>query len=162
VSDDKEQPFDRDMAEVDRLLKKLPTYDPVPVRRGQATPRGSTAGTSGSTLAEGGGGASWLRVGLGLALAAGMTVWPYSHVCGLKLFLYLGGVGTLVVTGVWGAWASWVQRRGLAHLLSLAVVLWGLVLAAGVTRPRVGYADTERLWFCPEPAAVAARPPPGP
>ncbi len=153
MSEEKEEQFDREMADVDRLLKKLPTYAPEPVTRSGATPRRSPAASSGSTSPGG----AWLRVGLGLALAAGMSVWPYSHVCGLKLFLYMGGVLLLLVTGVWGAWASWVQHRGVAHTLSLAVVLWSLVLGAGVVLPRVGYTGVEGLWFCPEPGVTAVR-----
>jgi hypothetical protein len=100
---------------------------------------------------------AWMRVMLGLALAVGMAVWPYSHVCGGKLFFYLGGVGTLTVAGVWSAIASWERRLAVAHVLSLAILVWGLVLAAGVVLPRVGYAKSDAIWFCPEPVPPSAR-----
>jgi hypothetical protein len=40
---------------------------------------------------------------------------------------------------------------GLAHVLSLVSIVWGLVLVAGVVLPRVGYAKDAATWFCPEP-----------
>jgi hypothetical protein len=38
---------------------------------------------------------------------------------------------------------------GLAHLLSQLLVIWGLVLAAAVVLPRVGYAKDAATWLCP-------------
>ena len=95
--------------------------------------------------------ATWFRVGLGIVLGIGMLVWPYSHVCGAKLMFYLIGASTVIVAGVWGGFSSWRRRLGLAHLLSLGVVLWGLALVAGVVLPRMGYASHPAIWFCPEP-----------
>ena len=80
-----------------------------------------------------------------------MLVWPYSHVCGAKLMFYLIGASTVIVAGVWGGFSSWRRRLGLAHLLSLGVLLWGLALVAGVVLPRMGYASHPAIWFCPEP-----------
>jgi uncharacterized membrane protein len=86
-----------------------------------------------------------------LLLGAGMLVWPYTHVCGAKLLFYLLGIVTLIVAGVWSALSSWKHRQGFAHLLSLALVLWGIALAMGVVLPRVGYAGQAAIWLCPEP-----------
>ena len=155
IDKDKEQEWDQEMAQVDRLLQKLPTYAASkPAHGGTPTPRSTVAGmrpAGGSNLG------AWMRVMLGLALAVGMAVWPYSHVCGEKLFFYLGGVGTLTVAGVWSAIASWERRLAVAHFLSLTILVWGLVLAAGVVLPRVGYAKSDAIWFCPEPVPPSAR-----
>jgi len=155
IDKDKEQQWDQEMAQVDRLLQKLPTYASTkPAQGGTPTPRSTAA------MRPAGGGSNlgaWMRVLLGLALAVGMALWPYSHVCGGKLFLYLGGVGTLTVAGLWSAVASWARRLAVAHFLSLLILLWGFVLAAGVALPRVGYAKSDAIWFCPEPVAPRPR-----
>ncbi|HMV32696.1 MAG TPA: hypothetical protein PKA50_11295, partial [Gemmatimonadales bacterium] len=91
---------------------------------------------------------TWLRVLLGLALAVGITQWPYANACGFNLAVYLGAIATVVVAGLWSSITSWQRRLGLAHFLSLAVLLWGLVLAAREVLPRVGYARVARTWTC--------------
>jgi len=58
---------------------------------------------------------------------------------------------TRQLAGVWSSMSSWKRRMGLAHLLSLGLVMWGLALAAGVVLPRIGYANQSAAWFCPEP-----------
>ena len=150
-----EQQWDQEMAQVDRLLQKLPTYASTkPARGGTPTPRSTLA------VRPAGGGSklgAWMRVLLGVALAAGMALWPYSHVCGGNLFLYLGGVGTLMLAGLWSSVASWERRLAAAHFLSLLVLLWSLMLFAGVALPRLGYAKSEAIWFCPEPVAPRSR-----
>ena len=141
---DKEQSrdWDRELAEVDKLLAKLPNADPTlgrgaPARVPQAAP---TRGGSGL--------GTWVRVGLAVALGVGMTLWPYAHACGLQLAYYAGGIVMLVFAGVWGAVSSWQRRIATAHLLSLAALFWGLVLAATVVVPRAGYAKTPATWLC--------------
>lgn len=152
---DKEREWDREMAEVDKLLKKLPEADPTLGRGVPTVPRAPRpAGPPGAAEIAAGSRerlTTWLRVGLGLVLGVGMLVWPYSHICGAKLLFYMIGVTTLIVAGVWSALSSWKRRLGLAHLLSLGIVLLGLALAVGVVLPRVGYAGQDALWFCPEP-----------
>jgi hypothetical protein len=88
-------------------------------------------------------------VGLGLLIGIGMTQWPYTHGCGSRLFIYLGGVFTVVVAGVWSGLSSWKRQFGLAHILSQGLVIWGLVLAAREVLPRIGYAKEAATWFCP-------------
>ena len=151
----KDRDWDREMREVDKLLAKLPEADPSLGRGAPTVPRAYPAHAV-HTPQEGPAAAgarltTWIRVGLGLALGVGMMVWPYSHVCGLKLLFYTIGAGTVVVAGVWSGMSSWKRRMGLAHLLSLGLVIWGLALAAGVVLPRIGYANQAAAWFCPEP-----------
>jgi hypothetical protein len=57
-------------------------------------------------------------------------------------------VATLITAGVWGALFSWKCRLGLAHIVALAVILWGLTLMAHEILPRVGYARTPASWGC--------------
>lgn len=162
----KERDWDREMREVDKLLAKLPDADPtlgrgtVPPPR-KPGPEGGIPTVRMTPAVDGSRGAAvtWLRLGLGLLLGVGMLVWPYSHVCGVRLFFYMLGVLTLIIAGVWSAMAAWKYRQGFAHLLALMLVTMGLAFAAGVILPRVGYAGQQALWLCPEPTDP---PPPTP
>ena len=90
----------------------------------------------------------WVSVGLGVALGIAMPFWPYPKACAWWLLLYLFAVAMVVVAGVWAARLTWVTRLGVAHMLALGVVFWGITLAADETLPRIGYAKTEAAWFC--------------
>jgi len=152
--------------EVDRLLANLSTLGSQPEREQSKRPRPSTlpvgpqprvlvgvARPSGAPT-HGDHVALWARVLLGLGLAAAMTQWPYPHACDLPLLGYLGAVAAVLLAGGWIAFASWHLRSGLAHVLSLIMVFWGLVLAAEQALPRVGYAAEPATWRCrAEPAA---------
>jgi hypothetical protein len=91
---------------------------------------------------------TWFWVGLALALGAALAIWPYQRACGLQLFFYLGAAGVTGLVGLLGALASWSHRRGFAHIVSLAVIVWSGVVALRETLPRVGYAKTSRTWTC--------------
>jgi len=156
--DQKDRDWDREMREVDRLLAKLPEADPA-LGRGVPTvpvsPRpGLGVGAGGTLPASPARGrawiTTWMRVGLGLALAIGMLVWPYSHACGLKLVFYLIGATAVTVAGVWSALTSWKRRLGIAHTLSIILIIWGLGLADRQLLPRL-YGKTPVPFFCPEP-----------
>ena len=144
---EKERDWDRELAEVDRLLNQLPTHQAeqaaAAAKRAAAPP---SAPASGKPASRAG---TWARVGLGLLIGIGMTQWPYTHGCGLKLFIYLGGVFTVIVAGVWSSLSSWKRQMGVAHILSQGLVIWGLVLAAREVLPRIGYAKEVATWFCP-------------
>jgi hypothetical protein len=148
---------------VDKLLAKLPTYSSAkPDLGGEATLKrpaggGPPSGPAGGGAGEGTAVGMWLKVGLGVALAVGVTMWPYTHVCGLKLMFYLTAVATVVVTGGWAALSSWARRSGAAHVLALGTLIWGLGLATLAVLPRLGDPATAALWFCPEPAAPSPR-----
>ena len=145
--------WDKELAEIDKLIGKAPGPAPSsPVARAPgAKPPALVAGAAPSApiRRSGGAGGTWLRVGLGAALGVGMTQWPYAHTCGLWLGLYLGAVSAVALSGLWGAVSSWRRRIPAAHLLSMAVVLWGLVLVADVVLPRTGYAAQTLTWLCP-------------
>jgi hypothetical protein len=91
---------------------------------------------------------TWVRVLLGVALGAGMTQWPYDTHCGAGVILYLAAAGLVVAVGLWSAVTAWRRRIGLAHVLGLLVVLWGLVLVGQVVLPRTGYLGSHLPWGC--------------
>lgn len=145
--------------EVNRLLAQLAHAgaEPIAARRASGgTPAPHSAGkprSSGATrtvtaaprwAAAG----LWGRVVLGLALGALMMQWPYPHGCGWALLRYLGAVATVLLAGAWIAFASWRLRHGVAHVLSLILFFWGIVLAAEQVLPRIGYAADPANWVC--------------
>ena len=154
---EKERDWDKEMAEVDRLLNKLPHADPH--LQGGSPPSGKRPRLSdtptvpmGRVAGSGSGGqlSTWARVILGLLIGIGMTQWPYSHGCGLRLIFYLCGVLAVITAGLWSSVSSWRRRLGFAHILSQGLIIWGLVLAAREVLPRVGYAKVEGPWLCPD------------
>ena len=153
----KDRDWDREMREVDKLLAKLPDADPTLGRGSPTVPRayaasGAHATPSGEVRAAAGARlTTWLRVGLGVMLGVGMLVWPYRHVCGAGLLLYGIGLGTLTIAGAWGALSSWKRRMGLAHIISVVLLMEGAVLMVSTVLPRIGGAGPQALWFCPEP-----------
>lgn len=159
---EKDRDWDKEMREVDKLLAKLPSaQEPPSPHQALHQPSPTTlprpaAGPGAAAHAgpAGPGGLEWLgtwaRVVLGLLVGIGMTQWPYTHGCGARLLFYLLGVGTVLTAGVWSSISSWRRRLGLAHTLSVLLILWGLLLAAREVLPRVGYAKVEAPWFCPD------------
>jgi len=149
---DKEKDWEKEMAEVDRLLKKLPYGEPTPsvgsaptVRNTPAVaPPGADLTAAGQWLG------TWARVVLGLLIGIGMTQWPYTHGCGLRLIFYLLGVAAVIAAGTWSGISSWKRRFGVAHVLSQGLIIFGLVLAAREVLPRIGYAKAEAPWLCPD------------
>jgi hypothetical protein len=154
---EKERDWDKEMAEVDRLLKKLPDADPT-LGRGGADPtvrRPAVAPGGGSGPGPGQGGrgwlATWVKVALGVLVGIGVApgVWPYSHGCGLRLIFYLVGVTTVVAAGLWASISSWRRRLGFAHVVSQVLIVWGILLMTREVLPRVG-AKAAALWLCPD------------
>jgi hypothetical protein len=96
---------------------------------------------------------------LGIVFGAALTQWPYRSDCGWPLYGYSVIVALLLIVGAWGALESWRQQIGAAHLASALVVFWGLVLAAEVILPRIGYAVDAATWRCQPPTPVTSAPP---
>jgi hypothetical protein len=92
----------------------------------------------------------WVRVLLGLALGVMMGAWPYLRTCGLPLAGYLGAVVTVILSGGWSARAAWRYRAGLAHVVSLIIMFYGILLAGSELLPRTGYAVDRATWGCEE------------
>ena len=80
------------------------------------------------------------RLTLSVLLGVGMLIWPYEARCGVGLTAYLAAVVVVVASGVWSAAWTWRHHAARAHVLSLLIVLWGLLLGGMEVLPRVGYA----------------------
>jgi len=154
-----EQPrnWDRELADIDKVIAKgsVPAAGgPVPAARGPGLPAGAPVPRRSVAL-------TWFWVLLAVALAAALPLWPYQRSCGLQLMFFMGATGVTALIGLLGALASWASRRGFAHVLSLAVLLWSAVIGLREVLPRVGYAKSVRTWTCEAaPAAPAQQAPP--
>ena len=137
---------------VDRLLAQLPGLQSEPK---PTLGRARSAGQWTTPTVISGSGSTppqplrvWARVLLGLALAVMMGGWPYFKGCGLPLAGYLGSVLTVILAGTLAACAAWRYRSALAHLISLLILLFGLILATAELLPRIGYAVDRATWGC--------------
>ncbi|MGH7525083.1 MAG: hypothetical protein ACREMX_00105, partial [Gemmatimonadales bacterium] len=140
--------WDKELADIDRVIAQqsgsrgaAPAGGSVPERRPEALPEGSAVRRRSVGL-------TWLWALLALALAVALPIWPYEKSCGLRLFFFLGAAGITGLVGVLGAVASWANRRGLAHVVSLLVIAWSAVVVAGEVLPRTGYARQQLGWGC--------------
>ena len=154
-----EQPrnWDRELADIDKVIAKgsVPAAGgSVPAGRGSGVPAGTPVPRRSVAL-------TWFWVLLAVALAAALPLWPYQRSCGLQLMFFMGATGVTALIGLLGALASWASRRGFAHVLSLAVILWSAVIGLREVLPRVGYAKIVRTWTC-EAAPAAPAPQQGP
>ena len=156
---EKDRNWDKEMAEVDRLLKKLPEADPTLGRGSGSAPTVRKPAVVPSAAASGGAPpgtrewlGTWAKVGLGVLVGIGVApgVWPYSHGCGLRLIFYLAGVTMVVAAGLWASVASWRRRLGVAHVVSQVLIVWGILLLTREVLPRVGTAKAAILWLCPD------------
>lgn len=153
---DQPRDWDRELADIDRLMAKqggVPAGGAAPV---PAAPR-APAPVGAAPVRRRSVALTWFWVGLALALGAALAIWPYQRGCGLQLFFYLGAAGVTGLVGLLGALASWSHRRGFAHILSLLVILWSGAVALRETLPRIGYAKASRTWTC-QAAPPAAGP----
>ena len=138
---------------VDRLLAQLPglqsAADQAPAIRasgGEFRTVSGTARLEPPTIIG-----LWGRVVLGMALGIMMAAWPYFRECGLPLYGYLCAVAAVVVAGGWIAVTAWRLRNGVAHILALVLLFWGLVLGADELLSRTGYAAETATWQCVVP-----------
>lgn len=91
---------------------------------------------------------AWLRALLAAALGAAVSIWPYASDCGWMLYLALFVIATVMIAGAWASIWAWRLQAAAAHVLSLAVIFWGVVLAAEQVLPRIGYAAVSAAWAC--------------
>jgi hypothetical protein len=145
---DQPRDWDKEMAAIDKVIAKQPVgRAPGPAPAG-ATGAGVPPAVRDRPVGRLALFTTWLRVLLGVLLAGAITQWPYPSACGLNLAVYLGAIGVVVVAGAWSSVTSWTRRQGWAHLFSLLVLLWGLVLGAREILPRTGYAVQHAVWIC--------------
>ncbi len=93
--------------------------------------------------------ALWTELVLGIMLGVAMTQWPYAHACDWPLAGYFTAAAALILAAAWVTLASWRLHSGVAHVLSLTLLFWGLLLAAAQLLPRSGYAAERATWRCP-------------
>ncbi|MGH7656777.1 MAG: hypothetical protein ACREL6_00990 [Gemmatimonadales bacterium] len=135
--------------EVDRLLAQLASDRPQTVRN--QTGRGVR-----NTIVSGANPvpsrrnivALWARIVLCITLAGFMTQWPYPRACGFPLLGYAGAVAVVMLAGAWVSLVSWKLRSGPAHIASILLLSWGIVLATTQVLPRAGYAAEVASWRC--------------
>ena len=157
-----ERDWDKEMAEVDRLLKKLPEADPTLGRAGGGEPTLKRPAVSPATGIPGAPPTArewlgtWVKVALGVLVGVGVApgVWPYTHGCGLRLIFYLVAVTTVLAAGLWASIASWRRRLGVAHTISQVLIVWSILLLTREIVPRVGDNPTA-LWLCPDVTQLA-------
>ncbi len=156
-----ERDWSKELAKIDKQLQGMPADEPVPARTSDARGRpGGPSGTPGARAttpdekpvrATGGFGV-FARLTLSVVLGVAIVVWPYESRCGFGLFAYLAAVTVVAVSGGWSAVWTWRHRAARAHVLSLLILLWGLVLGSMEVLPRVGYAKPDLRhpagWMC--------------
>lgn len=160
--------WSKELAKIDKQLGSMSDEELAPrasePRGGASAPAGGAAkgGASGRADAaaakepkarrESGGFGVFARLGLSIVLGVAIVLWPYEARCGFGLAAYLAAVAVVVVSGGWSAVWTWRHRAARAHVLSLLILLWGLVLGSIDVLPRIGYAKADvrhpASWVC--------------
>ena len=145
-----EQPrdWDKDLADIDRAIARQPAPGGAPAAPGGTPPRRRLVALA------------WFFTSIAVLLAVALLVWPYDKNCGVRLIFFLGAVVMAVLMALFGAFAGWAHRRGVALLLSLLVFLYAGIIAAREILPRIGYAKEARPWTCPPPPPEPTPAPP--
>lgn len=142
--------WDKELKEIDKTLESVSDDALLPAAKPTASPaaKAQVADVKQSTTTFG----VFARLVLAVALAVGMLFWPYVARCGAGLAGYMGAVLVVITAGAWTAVWTWRHRSARAHVLSLLLVLWGIILGAMEILPRVGYAvptvDRPASWLC--------------
>jgi hypothetical protein len=120
-----------------------------------SAPRGAPSAAQAQVAAERASTRTWpafLRLALASALGVGILFWPYPKQCGIELAGYLVAVAVVLLGGLWSSVWTWRHRTARAHVLSLLLVLWGIVLGAIEILPHAGYARPDATrpagWSC--------------
>jgi hypothetical protein len=159
-----ERDWSKELAKIDRKIGSMPDDQLLPkapppagtgdTRRASpaaAPPAGARTAPAKPAKATGAFGV-YARLALAVALGLAMIVWPYQARCGFGLAAYLAAVAVVVVGGGWSAIWTWRHRAARAHVLSLLILLWGLVLGSLEVLPRIGYAKPDvnhpAGWVC--------------
>lgn len=137
--------WEKEMANIDKQLESVSDAQLFPEKKGASPAQKTQVAAERATTP------SWpaiLRLTLSVALGVGILFWPYANRCGVGLAGYLLVVIAVITSGVWSAVWTWRHRTGRAHLLSLLLIAWGLLLGAGEILPRVEYARQALPWSC--------------
>jgi hypothetical protein len=155
--------WDEELKKIDKQLEGMSDSALIP-----APAKGAPPAAKAAVAAQRENTRTWpafLRLALATALAIGILFWPYPSRCGAGLAGYLAAVSVVTVGGLWSSVWTWRHRTARAHILSLALVAYGLILGAMEILPRTGYAKadaTRPLGFsCAASTTPAATPPAG-
>jgi hypothetical protein len=146
--------WDAELKKIDRQLESMSdsALIPAPPRNASPAARAEVAAERATTRTWG----AFLRLALATALGVGILFWPYPKQCGVELGGYLAAVAAVTAGGLWSSVWTWRHRTARAHVLSLLLVTWGLLLGATEVLPRIGYAKTDPMrplgWSCAVPA----------
>lgn len=140
--------WDKELAEIDKVIERsggpsAGVPDKSSPTRPAALPGSPVPRTSRRSVAL-----TWLWTSLSLGLALALLVWPYDKSCGIRLVFFLGAAGMTGLTGLVGSVSAWANRRGLAHVVSLLVIVWAASMAGREILPRIGYAKQAASWTC--------------
>ncbi|MGH7669842.1 MAG: hypothetical protein ACRENQ_10155 [Gemmatimonadaceae bacterium] len=157
--------WSKELSRIDKQLKGLSDEElaqtaagRVPEGRSRAPDAADRSGGKGAAPPAAkaarptGGFGVFARLTLSVMLGVAMLVWPYESRCGIGLAAYLAAVAVVVISGGWSAIWTWRHRAARAHVLSLLILVWGLVLGSMEVLPRVGYAKPDLHhpagWMC--------------
>jgi hypothetical protein len=149
--------WDKELKKIDRQLESMSdsALIPAPAKNAPPAARAEVAAARESTRTW----PAFLRLALAAALGFGILFWPYPKQCGVELGGYLAAVTVVFVGGLWSSVWTWRHRTARAHVLSLLLVVWGLLLGALEVLPHAGYAKADPTrplgWSC---SAQAAKP----
>jgi hypothetical protein len=149
--------WDKEMAKIDKQLESISDDALIPSRTG-APPAEKTRVVEERRATSTFG--VFARLVLAVVLGIAMLFWPYQK-CGAGIYAYLFASAMVAVAGGWTAIWTWRHRSGQAHILSLLLIVWGIVLGTVELLPRVGYAKHVEPWACPV-APTPAPPASGP
>ena len=141
--------WDKELKKIDRQLEGLSDEALMPTKAAPSPgAKAAVVEKQQKTRTTG----AFLRLALAVALGVGMLFWPYAARCGVGLAVYLFATAAVVGGGVWSAVWTWKHRTARAHMLSLLLVVWGIVLGAQEVLPRIGYAKPTlgrpAIWSC--------------
>jgi hypothetical protein len=135
--------WDAQLKKIDKQLESMSDSALIPAAPKNAPPaaKAQVAEERAKTRTWG----AFLRLALATALGVAILFWPYSTRCGGGLAGYLAATAAIVAGGLWSSVWTWRHRTARAHVLSLLLVVWGLVLGAREVLPRAGYAKADPL-----------------
>lgn len=137
--------WDKLMAKVDKQIESVSDAQVFPENKGAAPAQKAVVAANRESTK------TWpaiLRLVLSSALGVGVLFWPYENRCGLGLSGYLAVVAVVSISGVWSAVWTWRHQTAKAHVLSILLIVWGLVLGSAEVLPRTGYAKQTLQWSC--------------
>jgi len=133
--------WDEELKKIDKQLEGMSDSALIP-----APPKGAPPAAKAAVAAQRESTRTWpafLRLALATALAIGILFWPYPSRCGMGLAGYLAAISVVTVGGLWSSVWTWRHRTARAHILSLVLIAYGLILGAMEVLPRTGYAKAD-------------------